>query len=58
VASSFKEVDGKGLFLAPGLIDSHVHLTNAPGMSEQARLHPDIEQAELKRARRSHIEST
>lgn len=26
------EVDGKGLFLIPGLIDSHVHLASVPGM--------------------------
>ena len=31
-------VDGKGYYLAPGLIDSHVHLFGVPGMSlEEAR---------------------
>ncbi len=32
-----KKIDGKGYFLTPGLIDSHVHLHAVPGMSfEQA----------------------
>jgi imidazolonepropionase-like amidohydrolase len=36
-------IDGRGLFLAPGLIDSHVHLGQIPGMSdEQERAHPQI----------------
>ena len=39
-------IDGKGLYLVPGLIDSHVHLTNVPGMTpQQEHLHPDIAQA-------------
>src|SRR5258708_31395934 len=39
-------IDGSGLFLVPGLIDSHVHLTNVPGMTpQQEHLHPDIAQA-------------
>jgi len=33
-----RRVDGKGYYLAPGLIDSHVHLHAVPGMSfEQAK---------------------
>ncbi len=33
-----RRVDGKGYYLTPGLIDSHVHLHAVPGMSlEQAR---------------------
>src|SRR5713226_6265913 len=36
-------VSGKGLFLIPGLIDSHVHLTLVPGMSDdQAASKPEI----------------
>jgi hypothetical protein len=32
-----KKIDGKGYFLTPGLVDSHVHLHAVPGMSfEQA----------------------
>jgi imidazolonepropionase-like amidohydrolase len=39
-------IDGSGLFLAPGLIDSHVHLGQIPGMrSDQEAQHPDIASA-------------
>ena len=43
VPSKVQVIDGHGLYLAPGLIDSYVHLSNVPGMTpEQERLHPDI----------------
>jgi imidazolonepropionase-like amidohydrolase len=36
-------VDGRGLYLTPGLIDSHVHLGSIPGMTDaQEARHPDI----------------
>jgi imidazolonepropionase-like amidohydrolase len=36
-------IDGSGLFLSPGLIDSHVHLGAIPGMTaEQEVAHPQI----------------
>src|SRR6202040_1665911 len=36
-------IDGTGLFLTPGLIDSHVHLGAIPGMTpEQEAADPDI----------------
>jgi imidazolonepropionase-like amidohydrolase len=36
-------IDGRGMYLVPGLIDSHVHLNEIPGMTaEQERHHPDI----------------
>ena len=36
-------IDGRGLYLTPGLIDSHVHLNDIPGMNaEQEARHPDI----------------
>lgn len=39
-------LDGKGLYLTPGLIDSHVHLGEIPGMTgEQEAAHPDIARA-------------
>lgn len=39
-------LDGRGLYLAPGLIDSHVHLGAIPGMTEeQEARHPDIAKA-------------
>jgi imidazolonepropionase-like amidohydrolase len=39
-------IDGKGLYLTPGLIDSHVHLSEVPGMTPaQEQAHPQIAQA-------------
>jgi len=39
-------IDGTGLYLTPGLIDSHVHLGAIPGMTpEQEAAHPDIAKA-------------
>jgi imidazolonepropionase-like amidohydrolase len=39
-------LNGKGLYLTPGLIDSHVHLGEIPGMTaEQETAHPDIAKA-------------
>src|SRR6202051_4248337 len=36
-------IDGSGLFLAPGLIDSHVHLGQIPGMTPaQETEHPGL----------------
>jgi imidazolonepropionase-like amidohydrolase len=34
-ASDQTIIDGRGLYLTPGLIDSHVHLTEIPGMTPQ-----------------------
>jgi len=49
-------IDGSGLFLAPGLIDSHVHLGEIPGMtSEQEAQHPDIAKAARQQIPRSYL---
>src|SRR5690242_13125764 len=41
-----KTVDGTGLYLAPGLIDSHVHLGSIPGMTAEAESkYPDVAKA-------------
>ena len=49
-------IDGSGLFLAPGLIDSHVHLGAIPGMTpEQEAAHPDIAQAARDQMPRSFL---
>src|SRR5690348_9247060 len=41
-----QSIDGTNLYLIPGLIDSHVHLSQIPGMTEeQERAHPDIARA-------------
>ena len=54
--SRVKAIDGRGLYLAPGLIDSHVHLTNVPGMTpQQAQLHPEIAQAARRQEPRSFL---
>ena len=54
------EIDGKGRFLVPGLIDSHVHLALPPGFpapmnSEQAAAHPEIVAAALEQDPRSFL---
>jgi imidazolonepropionase-like amidohydrolase len=49
-------MDGSGLFLAPGLIDSHVHLGVIPGMTpEQEAKHPDIARAAREQIPRSFL---
>ncbi len=42
-AKGVEVIDGSGLYLAPGLIDSHVHTGGAPGMGPaQERANPEI----------------
>jgi imidazolonepropionase-like amidohydrolase len=49
-------IDGKGLFLVPGLIDSHVHLYYIPGMlPDQEQAHPDIAQAAREQFPKSYL---
>jgi imidazolonepropionase-like amidohydrolase len=49
-------IDGSGLFLAPGLIDSHVHLGQIPGMTaDQEAQHPDIASAARDQIPRSYL---
>jgi len=49
-------MNGSGLFLAPGLIDSHVHLGAIPGMTpEQEAQHPDIGKAARDQIPRSFL---
>jgi hypothetical protein len=49
-------MDGSGLFLAPGLIDSHVHLGAIPGMTpEQEAGHPDIARTAREQIPRSFL---
>ena len=50
-------VDAHGLYLAPGLIDSHVHLEAIPGMTaEQERQHPDVARAAREQIPRSVLQ--
>jgi len=54
--ASGKIVDGRGLYLVPGLIDSHVHVGDVPGMtSEQEQKHPDIASATRAQIPRSYL---
>jgi imidazolonepropionase-like amidohydrolase len=49
-------VDGKGQFLIPGLIDSHVHLTSVPGMSfDQTESKPEMIKEYFKQLPRSYL---
>jgi imidazolonepropionase-like amidohydrolase len=49
-------IDGSELFLAPGLIDSHVHLNAIPGMTpEQEAQHPEIARAAREQIPRSYL---
>lgn len=49
-------VSGNGHFLVPGLIDSHVHLTLIPGMSDdQAKRNPEIVDRYFKQVPRSYL---
>ena len=49
-------IDGSGLYFAPGLIDSHVHLGDIPGMTpEQEAQHPDIAKAARDQIPRSYL---
>ena len=49
-------LDGSGLFLTPGLIDSHVHLGDIPGMTPAQEVeHPDIAKATRDQIPRSYL---
>jgi imidazolonepropionase-like amidohydrolase len=49
-------IDGSALFLAPGLIDSHVHLSAIPGMTpEQEAQHPEVARAARDQIPRSYL---
>jgi imidazolonepropionase-like amidohydrolase len=49
-------IDGRGLYLAPGLIDSHVHTGQVHGMTrEHEQAHPDIARAAREQNPRSYL---
>lgn len=55
-ASAFTTIDGNGLYLAPGLIDSHVHLGAIPGMTdEQEARHPELARPARDQIPRSYL---
>jgi imidazolonepropionase-like amidohydrolase len=54
--NTLEVIDGKGLFLAPGLIDSHVHTSLVPGLTlAQQQDHPDLTRAALDQIPRSYL---
>src|SRR5688572_13468834 len=54
--AAIKIIDGRGLYLTPGLIDSHVHTSLAPGMLPQhEKAHPDIARAAREQVPRSYL---
>ena len=49
-------IDGRGLYLVPGLIDTHVHVGDVPGMtSVQEQAHPDLARAAREQIPRSYL---
>jgi imidazolonepropionase-like amidohydrolase len=55
-ATDTAAIDGTGLYLAPGLIDSHVHLGAIPGMRpDQEAQHPEIATAARAQIPRSFL---
>ena len=55
-----QEIDGRGRYLIPGLIDSHVHLAVPPGFpsamtAEQAVAHPEVVATTLAQDPRSYL---
>jgi imidazolonepropionase-like amidohydrolase len=50
------QIDGRGKFLIPGLIDTHVHLTQVPGMeTPQRSAHPDLAALAMAQEPRSYL---
>lgn len=55
-ATDAEVIDGQGLYLVPGLIDSHVHANQTHGMTPQHEAaHPDIARAAREQAPRSYL---
>jgi hypothetical protein len=54
--SAVEVIDGTGLYLSPGLIDSHVHTGGVPGMGPvQERANPKIARAAANQVPRSYL---
>ncbi len=55
-SSAVQVIDAKGLYLSPGLIDSHVHLGEVPGMlPEHMQAHTDITRTAFEQIPRSYL---
>jgi imidazolonepropionase-like amidohydrolase len=56
VRSQFKQVDGSGRFLIPGLIDSHVHLGHSAALGDDAiDAHPELWTAYREQVPRAYL---
>ena len=56
VTGNLKNINGKGKFIIPGLIDSHVHLANVAGMTWQhQRKHPELAKSYFAQLPKSYL---
>lgn len=56
VTGNLKNIDGKGKFIIPGLIDSHVHLANMAGMTwRNQRNHPELTKSYFTQLPKSYL---
>ena len=56
ITSNIKRIDGRGKFLIPGLIDSHVHVGDIPMLDDEAlAAHPELAQAYRAQVPRSYL---
>lgn len=56
VTGTIKNINGKGKFIIPGLIDSHVHLANVAGMTWQnKRNHPKLAKSYFNQLPKSYL---
>jgi imidazolonepropionase-like amidohydrolase len=57
VKKNVRVIDGRGRFLVPGLIDSHVHVTTPPGITDPDfdRKHPGLLDAYWRQQPRSYL---
>ncbi len=56
VTGTVKKINGKGKYIIPGLIDSHVHLANVAGMTWQnQRDHPELAKSYFNQLPKSYL---
>lgn len=56
ISGEYKELDGEGKFLIPGLIDSHVHLANTAGFNGKLKQkYPELVELYFKQLPKSYL---
>ncbi len=56
VPKTIKTIDGRGKFVIPGLIDSHVHLANIAGLNFKfSRKYPELAESYYRQLNRSYL---